>query len=460
MLRIFSLLIIMSKKNTTPQRAWVVAMDMGYGHQRAAYPLHSMAEGGVVLHADCYKGIPKEDRERWDQQREFYNFISRFRSTPVVGRAAFNLFDKFQEIDPFYPKRDLSKPSVQLKSTYSLIRRKKWGKHLAQMMNRKNLPMITTFFVPAFMAEEHGFKGEIYLVVADADVARAWAPLKPSSSRIKYLVPTKRVYERMKLYGVREDNIFLTGFPLPHENVGGEKLTTLKRDLGRRIFNLDPNGKYIPKYRSTLTKHLGAKSIPSKAHHPLTVMFAVGGAGAQREVGTEIAKSLKEKIQDGSVRLVLVAGIHNEIHTYFQDECKKLGLSSRVGRNIKIIYSASKQEYFEKFNKALRETDILWTKPSELSFYSGLGLPIIMADPIGSQEKYNKRWLRAIGAGIAQEKVKYTREWLFDWLESGWLAEAAMQGFFEAPKYGAYNVEKIVTHHEEHVGEFRTVLQY
>ena len=113
-------------------------------------------------------------------------------------------------------------------------------------------------------------------------------------------------------------------------------------------------------------------------------------------------------------------------------------------KNIRIIYSNSKLKYFEIFNRALRTTDILWTKPSELTFYSGLGIPIIMADPIGSQEYHNRQWLLAIGAGIDAQDPRYVDEWLFDWLNSGWLAEAAMQGFLDAPQMGTYNIENIV----------------
>ena len=104
--------------------------------------------------------------------------------------------------------------------------------------------------------------------------------------------------------------------------------------------------------------------------------------------------------------------------------------------------------YFKAFNQALRSTDILWTKPSELTFYSGLGLPILMAEPIGSQEDYNRDWLLAIGAGIDAPDPLYVDEWLFDWLDSGWLAEAAMQGFLDAPKMGAYHIENIVLYNK------------
>lgn len=88
----------------------------------------------------------------------------------------------------------------------------------------------------------------------------------------------------------------------------------------------------------------------------------------------------------------------------------------------------------------MRSTDILWTKPSELSFYCGLGIPIIMSPPIGAQERYNAKWLMEIHAGIPQEDPRYAGEWLFDLLSEGRLAEAAWDGFLKARKYGTYKI--------------------
>ncbi len=442
------------------KKAWVVAMDMGYGHQRAAYPLHDIAEGGRVLYADNYSGMPSKDREIWKQQLDFYNKVSRAKKLPIIGDFVFGVFDKFQEIKPFYPKRDLSRPSTQGRSTYLMIRKKEWGKHLIKKLSKNPIPMITTFFVLAYMAEEHGYPGDIYLVVTDADVSRAWAPLHPENSKIKYLAPTKRVYERLQLYGIRKSQIYLTGFPLPDENLGGEKLTRLKKDLGRRMVALDPDNQYIPRYRRTLEKYIGKDNIKNHKKKPLTITFAVGGAGAQREMGISVVKSLQQMIKNGTIRVVLVAGVHADVKSYFETQIEKLHLSCCLGNGIEILYLATKEEYFKAFNEILSLTDVLWTKPSELSFYCALGIPIIMSDPIGSQEKFNRKWLRSIGAGIEQENVKYTNEWLSDWLESGWLAEAAVQGFFEAPKYGTYNIQKIIKRDIDNPEQLESFFQY
>jgi len=96
------------------------------------------------------------------------------------------------------------------------------------------------------------------------------------------------------------------------------------------------------------------------------------------------------------------------------------------------------------YDKKLRKTDILWTKPSELSFYTGLGIPTIIAPSIGSQEDFNRKWLQAIGAGVLQENPRYANQWIFDYLNSGRFAEAALDGFIEVEKLGTYNIKKIV----------------
>src|SRR3989344_504751 len=224
------------------KRAWVVAVSMGYGHQRTAYPLKHLAPEARVINANDYQGIPEKDRKIWERSRIFYEFISQMKRFPIIGETAFAIFDKFQEILSYYPKRDLSKPNIQLKQIYSLII-KGWGRDLiekfkVQSSNFKiNLPLVATFFVPAFMAEYFNYPGEIYCIVCDADISRTWAPLEPSKSKIKYFAPTNRVSERLKAYGVKPENIFFTGYPLPQDIIGGEPMEILKEDLKTRIFN-------------------------------------------------------------------------------------------------------------------------------------------------------------------------------------------------------------------------------
>jgi len=423
------------------KKVWVISVNMGYGHQRTAYPLRNLTFEGKIINANDYQGIPEKDKAFWESMRRYYEALSRFSRIPLIGKATFSIYDEFQKILGFYPKRDLSKPNFALRQIYSLLK-KGWGKDLIEKLKENPLPLISTFFTPAFMAEFFNYPGEIFCVVCDADISRTWAPINPGTSKIKYFAPTERVVERLKLYGVRSENIFLTGYPLPLENIGSEKMETLKEDLRHRILNLDPQKKYFEKYKILIEESLGALS--EKSDHPLTIMFSVGGAGAQKEIAIQIVKSLRERIKRGEIKIILSAGIREKVKEYFEKEIGQELFLTNLDQNVEILYQEKIENYFKEFNQKLRKTDILWTKPSELSFYAALGLPIIIAPPIGSQEEFNKRWLLKSGFGALEENPSYTDQWLFDWLNRGYLAEAAMEGFIEGEKLGTINIQKII----------------
>ncbi|MEN9558051.1 MAG: hypothetical protein RL141_420 [Candidatus Parcubacteria bacterium] len=424
------------------KKAWVISADMGYGHDRAAHGIEALAYGKVIT-ANRYEGIPEADRRMWFQTRRIYETISRLKPIPFFGPLLFNTMDRFQAIQPFYPRRDLSAPTIQLRATYRYIR-KGLCRDLTERLMKRRLPVICTFPIPAFALEEHGYPDDIYVVVTDTDMSRAWVPLDPKRSKIKYFAPTGRVVERLKLYGIRSENIFLTGFPLPKSLVGGEDGEVVKNTLAQRLCNLDPNGIFTKRYWQTLSAELGSTRCLSFKPHPVTLTFAVGGAGAQRHIGLEIAKSLALPIKRGVMRLVLVAGTRKEVADYFMQGLKALGLSgSRSG--VEVFYAPKRHDYFHGFDRILARTDILWTKPSELSFYTGVGIPIVMSPPVGSQEDYNKLWLLNVGGGIVAHDASTCNEWLNDWIQSGGLARIAWNGYIEAPTHGTYRIQSILT---------------
>ena len=420
------------------KKAWVVAVDMGYGHQRRAYPLRDIAFSGKVVSANSYTSIPLKDQKFWQRDRYWYEFVSRFKKIPLLGDIVFSVMDRFQKILSYYPKRDLSKPTLMLKNNYHSIS-KDWGRDLIERLKKNSMPIVSTFFTPAFMAEENKYPNKIYCVICDADISRSWVPLHPEKSNIRYFAPNTWTRDRLKLYGVNYKNIFLSGYPLPKENIGTKSQEILKEDLRNRLANLDPKERYRKIYAPLIKGVLG--ELPEKSDHPLTIMFSIGGAGAQKEICLNAVNSLKEEIKNKKLRFIVSAGIRPEIEKYFADNLKDLKLDGWFH----VLYEKTIGEYFKKFNELLRETDVLWTKPSELSFYSGLGIPIIIAPTIGSQEDFNKRWLLHIGSAVAQENPKYADQWFFDLLNGGDFAEMAMQGFMEIEKMGTYNIEKIIS---------------
>jgi len=414
----------------------LVVADMGYGHQRAAYPLKDLAAGEIIT-INNYDGIPDWEKEYWLKSLSSYERISRLKKIPFFGTAIFAAMDAFQKIPSLYPYRDLSRPSTQQKYFYKFIK-KGIGRHLIERLNDSGLPFVTTFFVAAYIAEYYNYRGDIYCIICDTDASRAWAPFNPKNSRTKFLVPSEKVRERFLMYGVKPDNIIISGFPLPKENIGADR-RILTDDLSCRVGVLDPQGVYREHYRALLEKVTPGFS---RQHNlPLTITYAVGGAGAQKEIGATIVTKLAKKIRDKEISVNLVAGNRPEIKEYFETAIKAARL--KIGAGVEIIYDASKLEYFRKFNDCLHDTDILWTKPSELSFYCALGLPIIISEPVGSQEELNREWLLSIGAGVDSLEPDYVDEWLPDLLASGRLARAAMDGFLNAEQMGVYNIEKI-----------------
>lgn len=423
------------------KKAWVVAVDMGYGHQRAAFALRSLAPGQKTLTANDYPRMPDSDRAVWQETRKVYEFVSRFKKIPVLGELAFSLLDKVQEIKPFYPKkRPLQPPGLQLKTIYGLMEHKKWGRHLIEKLDERPLPMVATFPVPAFMAEYWGYRGDIWLLVTDSDAARAWVPMSPKKTRIRYLAPSKLVAERLVQYGVSKDSIAHTGFPLPEEFAGTEGFMKTKEDLRRRLVRLDPKRIYLTRYADVARRYLG--SVPSKLNGVPLITFTVGGAGAQQTLGQQIIQNLSPLLKEGKLRLCMVAATHKDAALKFEQTATEQGLSEG---QVEVVFCKSKKEYFLRFTEVLGSTDILWTKPSELSFYAALGIPLLLSAPIGSQEVQNEKWLLRLGSGVRQLAVRYAAEWIPDFINQGLFAEAAMQGFVEMERNGAKNIARVIT---------------
>lgn len=429
----------MADRSGVEVRAWVAAANMGLGHKRAIQPLKDIAEDGLIVVNDPSVAEPDE-LKLWDTLLNVYERLSRVKKVPIIGNFLFGIMDYFQRIKPAYPRIDLSHPTIQTRWNESMID-KGICAGLIKKINTKPLPLVTSYFTAAIAADRSGY-GRVYCIICDADINRVWVASDPRKSRIMYLVPCGSVLRRLKQYGVPDERIFMTGFPLPKELLGNKDLDVLKADLGQRLHYLDPQGRFWPLHEPSVVHFLGKANCKPRGLRKLTLAFCVGGAGAQKEIGAQALASLKPKIQAGELAMNLVCGVRPEVRAYFEAEVKALGLDN--SRDIRIIGGRGDEEYFESFNRSLHETDIIWTKPSEMSFYVGLGIPIIMAPTIGSQEVFNKRWLDEIQAGIPQEDPRYANEWLYELLDQGRLAETAWAGFLNARKYGTYKIYELL----------------
>lgn len=421
------------RMNPPSQQAWVVTADMGYGHQRAAYPFRDIARERIITaNSDSVVGV--EEKKMWRQFQGFYETVSRLGRIPLVGPWLWKAYDYFQSISPFYPFRDLSKPSFGSMRLHRMIH-KGFAKSVPSYARRENIPFLSTFFAVALSADHLGLP-DVCCVVTDSDINRIWVAENPRESRVVYFAPTERAHKRLLLYGVPAERVYHTGFPLPAENV-----SPVRDDLARRIAVLDTEGRFQAKYRQLLAGELGPIPTPDR---PLTIVFAVGGAGAQAEIARDILLSLRPSLEGGRIRIHLIAGTRLEVNCFFLETIRDTGLGEELGKSVHVLTSLSKTDYFAKFNQVIRNADILWTKPSELSFYCALGLPIVMTPPIGSHEVCNSDWLIKIGAGLPQEDPSSAADWIFDWRDRGLLALSAFNGFYHAPRHGTENIKSLL----------------
>jgi hypothetical protein len=419
-------------------KTWLVTAEMGYGHHRAIHALAGLTSNPVLTVGRNAAGSPHE-RRLWNRFLWIYEFFSRARGIPFFGKPIFSMLDFLLKIPSSYPIRDLSESTLQVELLASSIRSGLCDGMLKTIATQR-LPLVTSFYAPAIAADAAGYD-PVYCIICDADLNRVWVAKEPWESRIRYFAPCGRAAQRLRAYGVREERIFVTGFPLPKELLGGPDLPVLKADLGKRLATLDINGKFRRHHGRNVEHFLGEGAIESAPDRPLTISYAVGGAGAQSGMGIRITRTLARHINEGRIRVNLVAGTRPEVRDLFLELKEEIAPGSDL---LQVIYHDSHNGYFDIFNNALHSTDMLWTKPSELSFFSGLGIPIIMTPTIGSHEKFNRRWLQEIQAGLRQEQLDHVDHWLFEWIQTGRLAEAAWSGFLKARKLGIYKIEEIL----------------
>jgi hypothetical protein len=415
----------------------VVAIEMGYGHLR---PARSLARelGTETLHTDRPPLADAEEQRRWQATRRLYESMSRVSGIPWIGPPLRGVLNSITDIPNLYPFRDLSGATLGVK-LLERAARQGLGRSIVGYLEKHDLALLTTFYSPAVLADFHGYD-RVYCVVTDSDVNRVWAPIHPESSKIHYLAPSGRVVRRLRAYGVRESQIELTGFPLPHSLVGGPEAPTLRKNLLQRLARLDPAQTFRQAFAADL-EHLGP--LP-ETNEPPHLVFAVGGSGAQAELSAAFLPSLRPLLERRRLRLTLVAGVRRNVKIRFEDELTRAGLKHQIGRSVNILHEPVLDRYFDHFDALLADTDILWTKPSELVFYAALGIPLLLAPPVGIHESYNLRWAREHGAGLKQRDARVVGDRLLEHLADGNLASAAWAGYRRLPSRGLYRIAERV----------------
>jgi hypothetical protein len=345
-------------------------------------------------------------------------------------------------IPPLQERSDLSRPDMAVRLLDRLCQLG-LGRGLIDHLRTTGSALVTTFYATAIIADRAGVE-PVFCVVTDADCHRIWAPLTTARTSIRYLAPSPRVVRRLVAYGVPRQRIALTGFPLPLELLGGADLDQVHASLARRLVRLDPRGVFRELHRFDLTRVFPQGLPAAEEGRAPMLTFAVGGAGAQADLVQQFLPSLRQALASDRIRLTLVAGVREPVRDHFLRVLRDLGLADALGSQVHLLFAKDFAEYYREFNRVLAATDVLWSKPSEMSFYAALGLPLVVAPPVGAHERYNRRWLREQGVALKQRKPSHAWDWLLEWLEDGTLAGAAWSGYTRLPKDGTYRIVDLV----------------
>ncbi len=418
----------------------ITSVHMGLGHLRAAHALHRHITSTLFIEGQDVK--TEAERAVWRDLKKTYYLLSKIGSLPLIGHFFDIILNTIEHIEPLYPSRPLSGSTPAVLYLEYLLEHKKLSRTLIELLHDNPSNIITTFYATAAALDRKVPNSTIYSIICDTDFNRVWVPRKPALSHIHYCTPCEKAARRLRSYGVSDENISITGFPLPMSNIGSnEEIVTT--DTIKRIMRLDrkkriTNSKYIDLKRATLPRESQTA--------PITLLFAVGGAGAQTDNALDLLVGLKPLLSDGSIKLILSAGINDKVLKRFHQFARTSKCDQFVGSSLEFICESEPMRFFDRFNEALRSTDLIITKPSELVFFAGLGIPFLLTRPIGPHESENLHWLEERHAGIGiRYPLKYIGEWLCDFLDDGIIASMAWDAFQNIPRSGTRNVENLLS---------------
>lgn len=416
--------------DNTNSKYWVLTADMGYGHQRATHPFDTLAQHRVInMNSDTF--TPSVEKKFWKIALSVYEFLSGAQKFPIIGGPLYRLLNLVLKIPGTEQKKNFEKPAFQVKILKILVKRG-LCRGVIERVLQNPLPLITSFYAPAIAADMAGVK-DIFCIICDSDLNRVWVAENPAKSNIKYFAPCYQAVERLKMFGVPSKNIILSGFPLHPDLLGDRSMLQAKSILYHRLHRLNYNysGKFT---RQDILEY--APDGQENSTKPITISFAVGGAGAQTEIADDLLFVFKALIKKGKIKINLIAGTKAGAQDYFN----KLVADTFDENEVEILFEPGKYNYFKSFNHIMLTTDLLITKPSEVSFYAGLGIPVLMTPPIGSQEEYNRKWLIKMKAGIDLPQKSELEQWFIETLNSGNFANLALNGWENIEKAGFYNI--------------------
>ncbi|MBN2056229.1 hypothetical protein JW905_14990 [bacterium] len=329
----------------------VGTIRMGYGHYRMALSIVSQAlSQGITPYWLDLAAFPSPESDAINFIEKYYSFGSRLsdanpvldkvweRVTDSGGWAAFHLNERLAEL-------------------------------LSRIMGDldRDQPLISSHIFNALIAARAGF-GRVFQMIPD----NTPIPIHYARGLVNF-VQSRSLYAGYLGLGLPPEHLRQVGCYVDHEltaNLAEDTAARLER-MRRRCRRL---------------------------------LFTIGGAGAQRQLVMACATHLKTIVTKGQATLFINCGDHQAVLDYFRDALHARGLAFRehIGWEALLellqwgsgeqdamppgIHLCFNHDHFAAVlatNRLMRISDILVTKPSELSFYP---IPKLFLHRIGRHE--------------------------------------------------------------------------
>jgi hypothetical protein len=410
----------------------VVAVEMGYGHLRAAYTIANYFSTDVVR-MDLPPWASPAEAAIWRGVSKIYNTLSCAGDWPLAGPAAQRILEKITEISHFRGPMEVE-PASFLTYCVDRLTRSVFGRRLRALATDTGRPILATYPAAA-LAARHAPGARVFCLATDTDLNRAWAPANANWPYIEYLAPVNRVADRLRSFGVSDRHIHLTGFPLADGLIANSQTA-----LRRRLYRLNPKSTFHDSRVETFLRN----PLPNSSRGPIAMTVAIGGAGAQVCQVEQMLRSLRKMILNGKLHLTLVAGTRADIAKKFDGMVQSAGLVFHGENGVQILFADKPVQYFRRFEECLIDTDLLWTKPSELVFYAALGLPILLAPPVGGQEHANRNWLLSHHAALDAGDPAVLDQRLDHLIAEGELCRIAWNAYSRLERNGLERIREVI----------------
>jgi len=385
---------------------------MGFGHLRAAHNIASYGNS-PILRVDQSPYTSGVDEFVWRVSQAVHTYGSRDKE----GKNKF--FYYWFENTMAIPENG-APPSLGPSKFIHMMQKLGAGDRLFKVLDGGHPTLLHTFYMPAMLSAYHEYSGKNFLLLCDTDFHRVWVPVDPKRYNLKYCVPIPSSADRLFSYGVERSQVYVTGFPLPMANTGGRDLRVAEHDFDIRRLRLNAD--------SSL---------------PMTIMFPFSGAGAYANVLADLVKSIHEDLKEGSLRLIVSCG--NNEHALESAENLFINYGIEELEFAEIMFEDDVFAAFDKFNSALKSTDVMITKPSEMIFYAALGIPLVFLPPIGAHEEKNRDYLFENECAVNMVPSTDFPRWLEKSRRRGFLQELAENGFTRLSKNGSVAIDELLS---------------